>query len=382
MPDHHIAPFVPPRREPLQTHLDNVLLTRQHPWKYTLWEHTVLARPEPGAFAFSPVAHIRVPQGDQCWYVELDSLAFIHWHPALADLPATMPVPEELQLALLDLACAPVQTAIAHFTGQTFEFSEAAWGPAPVSSPVAALTLSVHAPDAQTTTPPFAVRIHVPDRQHALFLADRLATLPLRAEKTLCTHLSAEVSSIAGSMPITIAELADVQPGDVLLPQDYHAAQGTIILRPCSWRSENRESTPCYQDIRCTIQDNQATVVAITRTPKESAMTTDPSTPQTENSTTETAPQSTATTADTATIDTGALEVELCFELDRRLMSITDMAALVPGYTFTLGCDPLAPVTLRVHGTVVGMGRLVDISGLLGVQVTSLAQPGGQDAGL
>lgn len=111
-------------------------------------------------------------------------------------------------------------------------------------------------------------------------------------------------------------------------------------------------------------------------------MTTDPSTPQTENSTTETAPQSTATTADTATIDTGALEVELCFELDRRLMSITDMAALVPGYTFTLGCDPLAPVTLRVHGTVVGMGRLVDISGLLGVQVTSLAQPGGQDAGL
>lgn len=114
-------------------------------------------------------------------------------------------------------------------------------------------------------------------------------------------------------------------------------------------------------------------------------MTTDPSAPQPENSPTNIdAPSATTETEITKTeaIDTGAIEVELCFELDRQQMSIADMAALVPGYTFTLGCDPLAPVALRVHGLVVGTGRLVDINGILGVQITTLTQPEGQNAGL
>ena len=66
------------------------------------------------------------------------------------------------------------------------------------------------------------------------------------------------------------------------------------------------------------------------------------------------------------------LEVPVTFELDRRLMSIAEIAALAPGYTFTLAKDPTGPVTIRVNGICMGTGRLVDLGGTLGVQLVSL----------
>jgi type III secretion protein Q len=119
--------------------------------------------------------------------------------------------------------------------------------------------------------------------------------------------------------------------------------------------------------VLCTVNDTQATVVTAVTNPQEIPMTTtDPST-------------TTSPAEDQAGLDVGGIDVELCFELERRAMTVADLAALVPGYTFTLGCDPLSPVSLRINGAVVGTGRLVDINGMLGVQVDSLARKGGQD---
>ena len=384
MPDHHIAPFVPPPRDPLQAHLDNMLLTRQHPWTFLLWDHPLLLCPDPSHLDFSPVAHTCIHVGDQNWYLELDSLDCVSCHPALADLPARISLPQEVQLALLDLACSSVQTMLAQLMKTQVKFSETALGPAPLSSKVSTLSLNLSSADSSPIISPMSVRIHVPSRHSALFLADRLAALPLGSKNSLPHDLFTKICLDAGSMILTLSELTDLRPGDVLLPQDYPAAQGRIILRLYSGPSKVT-NTSRYQDIMCTIQGNQATIVTITRTAKESAMTTDPSAPQPENSPTNIdAPSATTETEITKTeaIDTGAIEVELCFELDRQQMSIADIVALVPGYTFTLGCDPLAPVALRVHGLVVGTGRLVDINGILGVQITTLTQPEGQNAGL
>ena len=66
----------------------------------------------------------------------------------------------------------------------------------------------------------------------------------------------------------------------------------------------------------------------------------------------------------------GELELPVVFELERRLLAVRDVEALAPGYTFALGCDALAPVTLTVNGRAVARGRLVDLNGTLGVQLT------------
>lgn len=75
----------------------------------------------------------------------------------------------------------------------------------------------------------------------------------------------------------------------------------------------------------------------------------------------------------------GGLEVTLTFELERRRLTVRDVETLAPGYVFALGGDALSPVTLCVNGKAVGSGRLVDLSGTLGVQITRL-DTGGEQA--
>ena len=53
-------------------------------------------------------------------------------------------------------------------------------------------------------------------------------------------------------------------------------------------------------------------------------------------------------------------------------MSLAEIAALTPGYTFPLAVDPSAPVTLRAGGQNIGSGRLVDLNGTLGVQIIAI----------
>ena len=71
-------------------------------------------------------------------------------------------------------------------------------------------------------------------------------------------------------------------------------------------------------------------------------------------------------------LDLDNLEVTVAFELERRLMSLAEIAALTPGYTFPLAVDPSAPVTLRAGGQNIGSGRLVDLNGTLGVQIIAI----------
>lgn len=71
-------------------------------------------------------------------------------------------------------------------------------------------------------------------------------------------------------------------------------------------------------------------------------------------------------------VNVGELELPVVFELERRLLTVRDVEALAPGYTFALGGDALSPVTLTVNGRPVARGRLVDLNGTLGVQLTEV----------
>ncbi len=65
-------------------------------------------------------------------------------------------------------------------------------------------------------------------------------------------------------------------------------------------------------------------------------------------------------------------EAVLSFELERRVLTLNDIQGITPGYTFALACDKNSPITLRVNGKAIGRGRMVEMDGMLGVQVTHI----------
>lgn len=63
------------------------------------------------------------------------------------------------------------------------------------------------------------------------------------------------------------------------------------------------------------------------------------------------------------------IDIRLSFELDRRIITVGELESLAPGYTFALDCDAASPVTIRANGKAIARGRLVDMNGVLGVQI-------------
>jgi type III secretion system YscQ/HrcQ family protein len=67
-----------------------------------------------------------------------------------------------------------------------------------------------------------------------------------------------------------------------------------------------------------------------------------------------------------------SLEVPIRFELEKKLLPLAEIEALAPGRAFPLGVDPASPVTVTLNGQALAAGRLIDIGGVLGVQITRL----------
>ena len=67
------------------------------------------------------------------------------------------------------------------------------------------------------------------------------------------------------------------------------------------------------------------------------------------------------------------LELEVCFALPSLKLPLGECAKLTPGYTFTLGQDvEHLPIQVLVGGQAVAKGRLVEVAGSLGVQLTQV----------
>ncbi len=63
------------------------------------------------------------------------------------------------------------------------------------------------------------------------------------------------------------------------------------------------------------------------------------------------------------------MDIRLSFELDSRVITAGDLSTLNPGYAFSFGTEESC-VTVRANGKAVAKGRLVDMGGVLGVQLT------------
>ncbi len=371
-------PFRAPSLSPLQAHLYNLLCTRERPWRVGVADRECLLGL--AEIPAAPACAFEIRCGERLWKVEMGCTELVRLHPALADVMPDAALPSELVLAILELMAGPVVAAAQAFLEMPLELERcfsvaAANDPGSMSEGAFAdFLLRVPLEPAESTlfgdlsilgsdsgrnaedSPwlPVSLRLVVPDRESVLMLVERLGKLPRRAVVQPDLPVAMVVES--GRMGLTVQELSGLEVGDVLLPSSYPAAEGTVTvtLGSSSWL--------------CTVEGHTATIASPLTPGSPQEM------PMSEQNAESSMPEG---------VNVGDLELPVVFELERRLLTVRDVEALAPGYTFALGSDALSPVTLTVNGRPVAHGRLVDLNGTLGVQLTevgTLASEAGGEA--
>lgn len=184
----------------------------------------------------------------------------------------------------------------------------------------------------------------------------------------------ARIDPALGELPVTLAvrvgraslpaaEIAALEPGDVLLPDDLgcaHGAEGTVEASEAELVSGGGGLA-----VRIAREGGQWHVrsVQIARGTRAALVRED----------------GTRMSEEAQNVGTGELAVvaevpvELSIELGRIELRVSEIAALVPGRVISARIPVGGPVELRAGGRVVATGELVDVEGELGVRI--LARP-------
>ena len=241
--------------------------------------------------------------------------------------------------------------------------------------------------------------------------------------------LPIELSFEAGYLVLSQKEIKQLEVGDILLPEEYYSqnfeAQNTDDIKTTrlklfigsvnfignSLESSILQNSDLYSNRQvfafCSLEGNKAVVLediskanmqeiiqrnteenamsqennlstaefsAVNTTSEEKAEAEISTKARTENEKDDMENLTTQSITQSTNLEqfTNELETVISFELERRVINIGDMQSITKGYTFALGSDKDSPVTLRVNGKDMGRGKLVDMDGMLGVQITKL----------
>jgi type III secretion protein Q len=366
--------YIPPPLNFLEAQFLNELLTRDLPHAFDLFGKPCSFKADPWQPPFAPACGLRLEIWGETWQALFSSRTLMGLHPAGACIAESSDLPEALRLALFELSLAPVLRLLADFLA--------------LDKPPAIIAEMLEITDEFSCSIPLAlclpgediaVTLYIPGRDSAEALLRRLGQE--RHKRNPVPALFLSVGLEAGAMRLTVPELSALEPEDILLPETYPGRQGQLCLR----------LSP-DMTIRCAVDNGRATVIGLDHglpwpaeqekrrekmadTPPDAAPQEEAAVPvpQAAPETGADMPRAEAASPERA-ISLDTLEVTVTFELDRRLMSVAEIAALAPGYTFTLPADPNAPVNIRANGKSLGTGRLVDVGGVLGVQLVSLKQ--------
>ena len=160
----------------------------------------------------------------------------------------------------------------------------------------------------------------------------------------------------AGSTRLSVADCSTIEEGDIVVMDESPLVQDNCL----------RLRVPSGPVILVRLEDRTLTVIAAS----EFSMTDIDAAPSDEGQSPSEEEQSPA--EEPLVTDTGELPIELVFELGRQTIALSELKAIVPGYTFNLEKDLSQPVTIRANGQTVGSGKLVQVDDRIGVRVTEL----------
>lgn len=378
-------PFIPPALPPLQARLVNALVCRalplpvpldagaEQPVPCTLSFNVAAATAEQDV-PFAPAAVLYLSSGEDLWQLEWSSLEALALRQDLAAWRSALPageqtfarLPGELCLAVLERLLMPALQQLEPFLGCELRCTGT-----PQAGIVwdGSLPLRLDLPGGEVVF----LRLSWARENAARYVLERLEQLPMRTETkprftgTLACPLE------AGHMHLSADEAATLAAGDVLLPESW--APGMPRLR-----------LPQGRALACRLEEGVLSVLGSDmgdpgREPAEKGSEDGMSE---EHLAPTGAVQGDGTAAESATVEpssVGALELPVVFEIGRLHLRLDELAALVPGHTLALGGETPSPVVdIRVAGQLLAQGRLVDVGGMPGVQITRM-HAAGQDSG-
>lgn len=271
------------------------------------------------------------------WKMVFDGFSLLRAHPFFEEPEAAdfdpAEFPEAFLAALAESLLSPLFGEFATALGLQVRFVDAKRMKGIVEGPVG-LLVNVALREANRMV---HVALIPPGVGAAQELAMALSHLPRRTheEAAWFDTLPFKVSLSGGSLVLTKDEFTALEVGDVLLPGEWLPSAGAACLL---LRTANRTLAAA-----CALDGQSVTLT-----------------------------QPLIAIEDMKMQDTDALEVKLTFELEERTVTLAEVKALEPGQVFTLTADPQAQVTVVVNGRQVAKGRLVDVNGAVGVQLTEL----------
>lgn len=415
-----MAEDIIPSLDPLRARVINALCLCELPWSFKVGARdcrlAVGANMEDAPFSCACSVPIQV--GDGLWRLEMGSLAPLRLLPELEQawpeegFASTLAsLPEGLRLAVFESLLGPLLDKLAQWllctvhvvdvpldvlnaqdSREAQKSSRGDWMalqwkmalPAPTSSPSLAGgegesadnayelgnnadallsdSFSEQATDRNQISVP--IRLYWPNASAARHVAGRLESLPRR--RVVRPDIPVTCAVEVGRLTLPLNELRDLELGDVLLPNPWHPEQPHIYL-------------PGGTGLVCRVTEGLAVVVGVLPA-LEASLADNSGEPANgkavhqENTMAQKIDnlESANVEAQPLHVDVDKLEVSVRFELESMTLSVGDLAALSTGYTFALACDPTSPVTLRVGGVAVAQGRMVDLNGVPGVQVTRM----------
>lgn len=396
------SPLVPPSLPPLRARLLNALIARGLPVacmadagtatapRCLLDVDGTAAANHPAPFAVA--ATLFFLTGDVLWKLECSSLAALALRPELAAWreggDATggndfSMLPPGLRVAVLERLFGPALEKAAAWFG-----CEATFVAAPATEPewAAPVPLLLTLPCGDTVR----MRLFWAHESAARFMLERLEAAPPRPAPHLPSAVAGAVLRCPveiGGMRLSVREAKTLACGDVLLPEHWtpEAPRLRVSGGPTlACRLDNGALSVLGPDATAPTERGDSFAA------REAAMT-EAVAHQTSES-----PKTTASTAPTASdvsqgiqggenaptlpiLDEAALaglELPVTFELASLTLRVEELIALAPGHTFALGGDVASvPVFVRVGGRITARGRLVDVGGMPGVQITGTVPP-------
>lgn len=271
-------------------------------------------------------------------------------------------VPDAIRCALVADALAPLAATLEQATRQTLSLSAPEPGEASASTP----------PDTDATESgsPLRFVLGVPDGTwfaHGALLFDdpRYLVLACPAPPPPPTLDARDFDALPvplgfrlGSTRLTQRELASLEYGDIIAIGQWKSAGAGLVCRATTPGTPGLALGARVLGARITIDDIQTT---------EAAPMNDFTSPEPPKD----GDQSGAGSAKPNVLD--ALEVDACFELERRTLTLAQLKAMQPGFVIELD-QPLNQSVIRIlaNGMEVGTGHLIAVGNKLGVRVSTL----------
>ena len=332
-------PYKAPRLEPALVQLYNRLCSRCSRWIIPFGTGQAAGELLGTTPSFTAAAVLTLRFGEAGWKVYLSDISCILRHPAFSatggsfDLEA---LPQEVQKAVLASQLAPSFSRIQEATGKSLSILDISLTPEDFPSDGIGLNLRLSDENHREEQTVFCLLVPA-EPMSAADAAEMLKPLPLQDNPALADAVASvplEMALETGYLFLKLEELKSLQPEDMLLPEAWLLSQGQASLRIYHGSSAVLAGG-------CAIREGSAVLETPLAEEVGTSMETDKD-----------------------------LEIRLSFELDRRLITVGELSSIAPGFTFPMTGAADSLVTVRANGKAIARGRLVDMNGTIGVQVT------------